>query len=261
MGIRVSQDLLKIVAASGMRGENDALRTNAGDAQALLYLREAEIDEFLKTAGSAESRKVVSGAAVRAGVVAAGEQCDGRPLPAIPRILPGGIAEIKPADGLDVAAEIEAPGVLAGAALGVSVEMDDDVNRLRFGAQVVPNDDEVGPSLSAVCGEQRYAVDFQMSAFPDALTGGLAGGLLGDLALRIGGSGICGRRLWFGRRSSVVGIGGCGVGGCGVRWCGLGWCSLWRRGFWRCGSIGKAVVSKGCCLRSGLRTARGGGAK
>jgi hypothetical protein len=53
VGVRVSEDLLKIVAASGMRGENDALRTKAGDAQALLYLSEGEIDEFLKTAGSA----------------------------------------------------------------------------------------------------------------------------------------------------------------------------------------------------------------
>jgi hypothetical protein len=42
-------------------------------------------------------------------------------LPAIPRILPGGIAEIKPADGLDIAAEVETAGILAGAALGVSV--------------------------------------------------------------------------------------------------------------------------------------------
>ena len=140
--------------------------------------------------------------------------------------------------------------------------MDDDVDGLWFGAQVVPNDDEVGPSLSAVCGEQRYAVDFQMSAFPDALTGGLAGGVLRDFALGIGGSGVCGRRLGFGRRSSVGrGIGGRGIGRCGVGGCGLGWCSLWRRGLRRCGCIGKAVVSKGCCLRSGLRAARGGGAK
>jgi len=100
----------------------------------------------------------------------------------------------------------------------MSVEMDDNVDGLWFGAEVVPNDDEVRPSLSAVCGEQRYAVDFQMSAFPDALTGGLAGGLLEDLALRIGGSGVCGRRLWFGRWSSV----GRGIGGCGVGWCCLG---------------------------------------
>ena len=89
VGIRVAQDLLKIVAASGMRGENEALRAKAVHAQFLLDLSEGEIDEFLKTAGSAESRKVVAGAAVGAGVVAAGEQRDGRPLPAVARILSG----------------------------------------------------------------------------------------------------------------------------------------------------------------------------
>jgi len=104
VGIRVAENLLKIVAASGMRGENDALRTKTGDAESLLDVSEGEIDEFLKTAGSAESRKVVAGAAVRAGVVAAGEQCDGRPLTAASWILSCGIAEIEPTDGLDVAA-------------------------------------------------------------------------------------------------------------------------------------------------------------
>ena len=34
-----------------------------------------------------------------------------------PRIFPAGVAEIEPAYGLDVAAEIETPGVLTGAAL------------------------------------------------------------------------------------------------------------------------------------------------
>ena len=97
---------------------------------------------------------------------------------------PAGIAEIEAAEGLDVAAEIQAAGVLAGSALGVSVEMDHDVNGLWFGAQVVPDDDEVGPSLSAVCGEERDAIHFQMRAFPGALAGGLAGGVSRDFALR-----------------------------------------------------------------------------
>ena len=245
VGIRIAQDFLKVVAAAGMGGEDETLGAEAIHAQFLLYLSEGEIDEFLETAGSTKSRKVVAGAAVRAGVVAAGEQKDGRPLTPGPWIFSGGIAEIEAAEGLDVAAEIQTARVLSGAALGVSVEVDYDVNGLRFGAQVVPYDDEVRPALAAVCGEERHAVHFEMSAFPGALTGGLGGGVLRDFALRIGRLRFC---RWSGVRR--------GIGGCGVGWCGLGRCGFWRRA-----CIGKAVICKGCCLRSRLRAARGGGAK
>ena len=162
----------------------------------------------------------------------------------VARILSGGIAEIEPADGLDVAAEIQTAGVLAGAALGVSVEMDYDVDGLRFGAQVVPYDDEVRPALSAVCGEERYAVHFQMSAFPGALAGGLAGGVLRDFALRIGGSGSAAGGSAFGREQRRRGAASAGA----AREVRL------QEALGRC--IGKAVVSKGCCLRSGLRRRR-----
>ena len=101
--------------------------------------------------------------------------------------------------------------------------MDYDVHGLWFGAQVVPYDDEVRPALAAVCGEERYAVHFQMSAFPGALTGGLAGGVLRDFALRIGGGGVGGlgsaraRRPVHQRVRRSIG------------------CSVRRRGFWRRG--------------------------
>jgi hypothetical protein len=166
-------------------------------------------------------------------------------LPARARILAGGIAKNKPAEGLDVAAEIQTARVLAGAALGVSMQMDYDVNALRFSAKVVPYDDEVRAALAAVCGEERYAVHFQMSAFPGALTGGLAGGVLRDFALRIGGGGVGGRRLGFGCGSSVWCISGRGVR----------WRSFWRRG------VGKPVVHKRCCLRGRLGAAGSTGAK
>jgi hypothetical protein len=155
-----------------------------------------------------------------------------------PRVFSGGIAEIETAEWLDVAAEIQAARVLSGAALGVSVEVDYDVNGLRFGAQVVPYDEEVRPALAAVCGEERHAVHFEMSAFPGALTGRLGGGVLRDFALRIGWLRFCRWRLGLRGRS--------GIGGCGVGWC---------------GSIGKAVVHEGRRLRSRLGAAGSTGAK
>ena len=122
------------------------------------------------------------------------------------------------------------------------MEVDYDVHGLWFGAQVVPYDDEVRTALAAVCGEERHAVHFQMSAFPGALTGGLGGGVLRDFALRIGRRGVGGRRLGLCVRR--------GIDGCSVRW----------RGFWRRG-IGKAIVDKGCRLRGGLGAAGNTGAK
>jgi hypothetical protein len=240
VGIRIAQDFLKVVAASGMGSENESLGAKAVNAQLLLDLSKSEIDEFLETAGRPQSGKVVACASVGAGVVAAREQKDGGPLPARARILACGIAEIEPAERLYVAAEVETPRVLARAALGVPMKMDYDVSGLWLGAEVIPYDDEVRPPLAAVCGEQRYAVHFQVSAFPGALTGGLGSGVLGDLTLGIGG-------LRFGGWRGV---------GCRVRGCGIG-----SRGFRGCSGIGESVVREGSGLRSGRGAAGSMGAK